>query len=320
MSTPLTRPFPQDALEWCQGVTREHSQTFYLGSRLYPPRQREAVWAVYAACRIGDDLADDVIDHGGTPISAQATLDEWWQGVRRAYAGQPDDSAMGRALAWAVATYPVPLDAFQELYDGFCMDVQMDAGRLTYETLDDLQLYCRRVAGVVGSMIAPIGGYHGGEATLAAALKLGQAMQLTNILRDVGEDLRLGRVYLPQALMRQYGVTREDLQARRVTPQYRALLAHLMGVARDWYAQGRQGVPFLHGRARYGVAVAARLYAGILDELERNGFDNLTQRAVVPRGRKLSLLLSEVNAMRPHPDLCPLSWAERQYARFRAAR
>lgn len=302
------RPPPTAALNWCQQVTQTHSKTFYRGSRLCPSGQREAIWAVYAACRIGDDITD-----GQRLPEAQVNLDAWWGQVQAAFAGEPGDTPMQQALAWAAAQYPVPLSAFAELYQGFCMDLRAEA----YHTLDDLILYCRRVAGVVGFMIAPISGYRGGDDTLKAALALGQAMQLTNILRDVGEDLRLGRLYLPSELLSQFGVNVSDLHAGRVTPEYVALLQHLCGVAEGWYAQGRAGIPMLRGRARYGVAVAARLYQGILAELARNGHDNLNGRAVVSGKRKLWLTLRELDVQFADA-FCPVSWAGRQYARLRA--
>ncbi len=309
---PLTISPPTSALNWCREVTRTHSHTFYRGSLLYPPGQREAVWAVYAACRVGDDIADS-----GRPVTqAQTDLDGWWAQVQAAHAGEVGQNEMGQALAWAFARYPVPLSAFAELYAGFCMDL---AGQ-HYSTLADLELYCRRVAGVVGFMIAPIGGYRGGKDTLRAALALGKAMQLTNILRDVGEDLRLGRLYLPAELLDEYGVDVADLQAGRVTSQYRALLQHLTALAREWYAQGWRGIPQLEGRAKYGVAVAARLYAEILDEVAANNYDNLTQRAYVAGRRKLWLTLHELHEHHPRPDLCPLNWVAGSYARLRSAR
>lgn len=301
--------YPASALTWCGEVTKQHSQTFYLGSLLYPSPQREAVWAVYAACRVGDDIAD-------SPYNAVIgeELEAWWHDIQQAYAGHAGQTQMQQALAWAVARYPIPLSAFEELYQGFCMDLR----GATYQTLEDLHLYCRRVAGVVGFMIAPIGGYSGGERTLDAALSLGKAMQLTNILRDVGEDWQLGRVYLPAELLGEYGVGRADLQAGRVTPEYRALMRHLSALAREWYAAGREGIPALRGRARYGVSYAAHLYEGILDELEKNDFDNFSQRAYVSGKRKAWLLLKEIHAANPRPDLCPLGWAGRQYGRLRA--
>lgn len=302
---------PLLALEWCREVTRAHSHTFYRGSLLYPAGQREAVWAVYAACRIGDDIVDEPAQDVGT---AQAQLDEWWAEVQAAFGGQHVHTHMGRALAWAVAKFPLPLHAFAELYEGFCMDLR----GVQYHTLADLELYCHRVAGVVGFMIAPIGGYHGGQATLDAALKLGQAMQLTNILRDVGEDLGRGRLYLPSELLQRFGVQETDLRAGRVTPEYVALLRHLIELADYWYAQGMSGIPQLRGRARYGVAVAAQLYHAILAEVVRGEYNNLTRRAVVPGGRKWWLTAWAVHDQWSYV-YCPLHWVGRQYARLKAS-
>ncbi|GAA5532102.1 phytoene/squalene synthase family protein [Deinococcus aluminii] len=280
---PLPSPPPSlaEAVAHCRDVTRGHSQTFYLGSRFFPSGQREAVWAVYATCRTGDDIVDEL----GTG-EAEAELGVWWARVRAAFAGNPAPHPTDTALAWAAARWPIPLAAFEELHEGLRMDL---CGH-RYRDLDDLTLYCRRVAGVVGHMIAPICGYSGGERTLAHALRLGQAMQLTNILRDVGEDLERGRVYLPETLLREYGVSRALLEAGTVTPSYRALMRHLSALARAWYAEGRAGIPCLHGRARLAVQTAARSYEGILDDLARADFDNFRRRAHVSGPRKLLML------------------------------
>ena len=273
-----------DAISHCRDLTRDHSKTFYFGSRFFPQAQRHAVWAVYAACRNGDDIADEP---GGGPVA----LSDWWARVQSALSGRVAFSQAGPhpvdlALGWAAGQFPIPASAFQELYQGLRMDLE---GQV-YRDMNDLELYCRRVAGVVGFMIAPICGYSGGEQTLLYALRLGQAMQLTNILRDVGEDLARGRLYLPQTLLDEYGVTREMLDAGQVTPEYCALMRHLTGLARQWYAEGRAGIPQLHGSGRLAVTAAARAYEGILDALERNGFDNFRRRASVSGTRKLLML------------------------------
>ncbi|WP_309572219.1 phytoene/squalene synthase family protein [Deinococcus sp.] len=281
ISAPAAPATLQEAVAYCRDVTRAHSKTFYLGSRFFPARQRQAVWAVYAACRDGDDIADET---GGD--RAQAALADWWTRTQRAFQGTPGAHPVDHALAWATRTYDIPLSAFHELHDGLLMDVRGH----TFEDMDDLTLYCRRVAGVVGFMIAPISGYHGGERTLDYALKLGQAMQLTNILRDVGEDLARGRVYLPRTVMARHGVTRTTLDAGTVTPEYRAMMLELSALAREWYAQGRRGIPLLHGSARLAVATAARAYEGILDDLARNDFDNFGHRAHVSGPRKLMMV------------------------------
>ena len=278
---PISAAPPAGATAHCRDMTRQHSQTFYLGSQFFPLRQRQAVWAVYAACREGDDCVDE-----RTGRDAEQALAAWWERVQAAYAGRPAPDPISTALAWAVSQWPVPLSAFAELHEGLRMDLRGHH----YRDMDDLTLYCRRVAGVVGFMVAPICGYSGGERTLHAALRLGQAMQLTNILRDVGEDLERGRVYLPETLLREYGVTRPMLERGHVTPEYRALMRHLSALARAWYAEGRTGIPCLHGSARLAVQTAARSYEGILDDLARGDFDNFRRRAHVSGTRKLLLL------------------------------
>lgn len=272
----MTASYPQAAFAWCRAVTRAHSRTFYWGSLLYPPGQREAMWAIYAACRAGDEIADGAKEQG-------KALQSWWQEVQLSFAGEAR-TPMQAALAWTAAHYSVPLSAFAELHAGFTMDVT----GARYQTLEDLRLYCRRVAGVVGLMVAPISGYRD-ERALMAALKLGEAMQLTNILRDVGEDLRLGRLYLPETLLGEYGVSVSELRLGRVSPKYRALLQFLEAQAREGYAVGLSAAPLLRGRARYAVAVAAEVYQGILDELRLNGYDNLSRRATVGTPRRLYL-------------------------------
>ncbi|GHF96316.1 phytoene synthase [Deinococcus piscis] len=265
-------------------MTRRHSQTFYLGSLFFPASQRPAVWAVYAACREVDDLVDEP---GRDPAAA---VEDWWARVQAAFAGraQPGD-LVGAGLAWAAARYPLDLAAFADLRAGMELDLRMDGGHHRYATLDELDHYCYCVGGVIGLMIAPISGYSGGQETVQRALRLGRAMQLTNILRDVGEDWGRGRLYLPRDLLDRFGVSQDEIAAGQVTPQYRALIAHLSARARQDYAYGCAGLAQLHGRGRWAVAVAADLYEGILDELERRGYDNLSGRAVVGRGRKLRL-------------------------------
>lgn len=286
-------PAPSGAVQHCRDLTRHHSKTFYFGSRFFPGAQRSAVWAVYAVCRTGDDIVDE-----GHPQAAAEHLEAWWAGVEDAYAGRDTTDPVFQALAWAVAHYPIPKDAFRELYLGLRMDLAAHA----YDSMADLELYCRRVAGVVGFMIAPISGYEGGDATLERALKLGQAMQLTNILRDVGEDAARGRVYLPSPLLREFGVRTDDILSGRVTPQYERLMRHLVTVAREWYADGRGGIPKLRGSARLAVGAAASAYEGILDDLEGARFDNFNRRASVSTRRKLMMLPSVWWSLRGSPS------------------
>ncbi|MDQ3396703.1 MAG: phytoene/squalene synthase family protein [Deinococcota bacterium] len=262
----------EQALLICSDITRHHSSTFYLGSGMFPKAQRRAVHVIYAVCRGGDDAVDEAPSRD----EAARRLEAWWQGIERAYKGAPrPENETEVALSWVLERHDVPYEAFAELHLGFCSDLSPQPVR----DLDELMLYCRRVAGVVGLLIAPIAGYRGGEATLRAALSLGQAMQLTNILRDVGEDLSSGRCYLPADLLRKHRVDLAELQEGRVSEGYIALVEELSEVARSLYRQGWQGIPKLSCPASTAVGVAALNYEAILEKLRRNNYNNLTERA-----------------------------------------
>ena len=245
-------------------IIRRHSATFYYGSLLFRGEARKGAWAVYAACRVGDDA----VDESNNP---QKDLEIWWQGIERAYAQQPQTD-WEQGLSWALQRFDIPQQAFADMREGFLTDL----GAVRLHTVEELFTYCYRVAGTVGLMIAPVGG--AGDAGQDAAIKLGQAMQLTNCLRDVGEDLALGRIYLPLELMNKHGVTLEDLRQGCISPRYVALMQEVSGEARRLYREGLAGLKYLKN-GRGAIALAGLQYQGILDKLELNGWDNLSRRA-----------------------------------------
>lgn len=282
-NTTLSQGLVRDALEACERTTARHSSTFSLGSRFFPGVQRRAVTAVYAACRVGDDA----VDEASGLADAQQRLEAWWHGIERAYSGAPDPAHPYEVgLAWTLERYDVPKEAFQELRKGFETDLVLSC----MDSTQDLLTYCRRVAGVVGWMITPIAGYKGGDETLEAALALGNAMQLTNILRDVGEDLHRNRCYLPQELLDKHGVKLSELRKGAVSEAYVALLEDLAVEAERLYAQGWAGVPKLRGPAKIAVAVAAENYQAILNKLRANRYDNLNRRAFLRTHERLQLI------------------------------
>ncbi|WP_243089804.1 phytoene/squalene synthase family protein [Thermus neutrinimicus] len=256
-------------------LLRLHSATFYWGSLLFPREERKGAWAVYAACRLGDEAVDG-------PGAGEEALAAWWQGVERAYGGKPV-AEWEKALAWALERWPIPQEAFWHMREGFALDL----GRVRLKTEEELMGYCYQVAGTVGRMMVPIAG--GGREAEERAILLGQAMQLTNILRDVGEDLRRDRIYLPAELLEGFGVSQAHLQQGRITPEYRNLMAYLEDRARHLYREGLKGLHHLRvGRA--AVALAALQYQAILDKLRRSGYDNLSQRAHLKPWERLGLL------------------------------
>lgn len=272
-----------EAIAYCNKITREHSSTFYLGSRLFGPQERKAVAVVYAVCRSGDDAVDEV----SSAEMSETNLAIWWRHIEQAYAQKPaPDEPLQLGLAWVLKHYDVPKVAFEELYLGLSSDIEGQC----IETMDELMCYCRRVAGVIGLLISPIAGYRGGEATLEQALALGNAMQLTNILRDVGEDLSRNRCYLPKEMLERYNVDLDALRRGEVSSNYIALLEELSELARKLYRSGWQGIPKLKGVAATAVGVAALNYEGILHKLRQNNYNNLTQRAHLKTYERIALI------------------------------
>lgn len=271
------------ALAACARLTRRHSSTFFLGAAFFRGDRRRAVATVYAVCRLGDDA----VDAAGDASAGRARLEAWWAGIERAYDGRPEaTSASELALAWTLERFDLPRSAFDELRAGLTTDLES----VDLATVEELLLYCRRVAGVVGLLVAPIAGYRGGDDTLECAVALGQAMQLTNVLRDVGEDLGLGRCYLPRELRDRHGVDVAALRRGDVSAGYVELIEELAARAHGLYRRGWRGIPRLHGAARVAVGVAALNYEAIVPKLRQNGYDNLTRRAYLRPHERLALI------------------------------
>jgi phytoene synthase len=266
-------------LAQCRADLRTGSRTFYAASFLLPEKVREPAASLYAFCRLADDAVD--LD----PASA-TTLVKLADRLERIYAGNPADIPADRALADVVIRYAIPKDILEALLDGFAWDAQ----RRRYETIDDLHGYATRVAGTVGIMMAMLMGQRE-ETVLARACDLGIAMQLTNIARDVGEDARAGRLYLPLAWMRSAGL---DPDAWLAEPHdgdaIRSVIARLLEDADLHYERAVAGIAALPSGCRPGIEAARLLYAEIGRQLERNGLNSVSQRAIVPASRKAKLL------------------------------
>ena len=260
----------------CRAALCGGSRTFFAASRVLPARIAGPATALYAFCR----EADDVIDCGtGTLAGLQARLDA-------IYAGRPQDRAADRALAAVAAHFTLPRALLDALLDGFAWD--NDARR--YETLEELEAYAARVAGTVGACMAVLMRARS-PASLARACDLGTAMQLTNIARDVGEDARAGRLYLPLAWLAAEGIDPDAFLANpSFTPALGRVVRRLLGAAAALYRRAQSGIASLPWDCRPGIAAASLMYEAIGREVARNGYDSVTRRAVVPRGRKLAVL------------------------------
>lgn len=267
----------------CQRVTRRHARSFSFASFLLFGARRRAAFALYAFCRRVDDAVDDGPREGleARLASVRALIASLYGrgGGEGTSLLHPAEYA---ALADAIARFRIPEAPLQELVTG----MEMDCAGHRYRTSADLDLYCYRVAGVVGLMLLPVLGGCDARAQ-ALAVELGRAMQLTNILRDVAEDLARGRVYLPEAELEAFGLSRDALAAGCVDERWRRFMRFQIARARAAYAKGLDGVRFLRAPGAGAlVRVMARVYGGILDAIEALGFDVYRQRAQVPLARK----------------------------------
>lgn len=266
------------AYAMCRTVAREVARTFYYGSLFLPAPKRRAAWALYAFCRTADDIADESAVYPD-PLGELA---RWRLALVETYAGRPRGPVM-RAWADVLTRYPVPLAPALDLLAG----VELDVRGVRFGTFADLRRYCYQVAGTVGLLMTPILGYQDAEA-LPLAVDLGIAMQLTNILRDVGEDAARGRVYLPDDELLAFGCSREGLLRGERSARFRELMAFQIARAEEYYARGLRGVRLLDADGRLAIALSGRLYHAILGRIRANEYDVFTRRAHVSLAGKLA--------------------------------
>jgi len=289
------------AYEACRQETAQWAKTFYLGTLLLPPAKRRAIWAIYVWCRRTDELMDSPQAQALDPAELLGRLDVWEQRTRQLFDGRASDD-LGRVMVHTLEQFPQPLQAYLDMIEGQRMDVR----KQRYADFAELELYCYRVAGTVGLMTQAVMGLDPAYTTAPwsacpdpteAAVALGIANQLTNILRDVGEDRGRGRIYLPQEDLRRFGYSEAELLAGTLNDNWRALMAFQLERARTWFARSEAGVRWLSADARWPVWTSLRLYRGILDVIERHDYDVFNHRAYVPTaGKLLDLPLSFVVA------------------------
>ncbi|CAK0859803.1 unnamed protein product, partial [Prorocentrum cordatum] len=281
----------------CQEVTREYSKTFYLGSQLLGDAEQRAVWAIYNWCRCTDELVDG-------PAAATTTMEDleaWERTLQQIFDLKETGNSMDLAMIDSVRNFRLIPRPFQDMVGGMALDLVKER----YETFAELEVYCYRVAGTVGLMCLPILGFDPGQnysddlkdATVDAALCLGLALQLTNILRDVGEDARRGRIYVPLEDLRMFGIDEEDIfqasEGRLALWQderWKQFMEFQMARCNGYYEKAKGGIIGLTESNRLGVMAALNVYGGILDKIRRNRYDNFTQRAYVSLSEKFGLM------------------------------
>lgn len=263
--------------EYCQQKAAQSGSSFYYSFLFLPPNRRRAITALYAFCREVDDVVDECHD----PQIATTKLVWWRQEVARLYAGTPEHPVT-RALLPTLAEFNLPQEQLLEIIDG----MEMDLRQSRYLDFKALSLYCYRVASVVGLLAAEIFGYED-RRTQKYAHDLGMAFQLTNIIRDVGEDARMGRIYLPIDELQRFGVPAADILNARYSDNFRLLMEFQIERAEQYYRQAMDELPPADRKAQRPGLVMAAIYRTLLDEIKRDGCQVLTQRTSLTPLRKL---------------------------------
>ncbi|HFC2837158.1 presqualene diphosphate synthase HpnD [Neisseria gonorrhoeae] len=270
-------------LDYCRQKAEESRSSFLSGFRFLTQEKQDAVTVLYVFCR----ELDDVVDECSNPDVAQATLN-WWRGdLDNAFGGAMPEHPVNQALRQVKETFKLPKYELEALIDG----MQMDLVQARYGSFEELKLYCHRVAGVVGCLIARILGFSDSK-TLEYADKMGLALQLTNIIRDVGEDARNGRIYLPMEEMRRFDVPASVILQCRPTENFTELMAFQIKRARETYREAVSLLPDADKKAQKVGLVMAAVYYALLNEIDRDGAQNvLKYKIALPSPRKKRIAL-----------------------------
>lgn len=308
MPTPRTSAAPDsaapnhldEAFRLCASLTAEHGRTYDLAARLLPEPRRRAVHALYGFARIVDDIVD--VSGVDDPAAAARGVDDAYARLHAALDGDPGvpdpTGLVVRALAATIARYDIPVAYFDAFLRSMRMDVPGTAEhRVRYRDMDELREYMFGSAAVIGLQLLPVFGVDDVDRAGPYASALGEAFQLTNFIRDVGEDLDRGRVYLPTDLWSAFGVDDDLLRAGRAggrpDPRVRRALAHAVALTRSHYRKAEPGLDLLPPRIRPGIRTAFVLYGRILDEVEHSGYRVLDRRVTVPHRVRISVALTQ---------------------------
>jgi 15-cis-phytoene synthase len=274
----------EKAYKYCESITKKHAKSFYFAARFLPKHKQKAVFPVYAFCRKVDDEIDESAE--SDEQSAIRAVENWKSKLEEIYKDQRPKTKDQNFifLAWQdlLKTYKITQNLPLELIEGVLMDTRIKR----YASFEELYVYCYRVASTVGLMSSEILGYSDVKA-LEYAEAMGIGMQLTNILRDVKEDARRERIYLPQEDLKKFGVTEEQIFAGKYDENFAALMKFQIARARDFYQTGEKGIELLEKDSRFTVLLASRIYGKILDEIEKQNYDVFARRAHTTKRQKI---------------------------------
>lgn len=281
----------------CRAITRYHAKTFYMAARFLPNKKQRSIFAIYSLCRYVDDLVDEM----GNPVFPKQLnyretgkqLEQWKRKLQDTYEGKTFDNPILLAFSDVLRNYKIPMELPFLLMEGVCTDLYKNR----YSTFDELRSYCYKVASTVGLMTSEVFGYRSGE-TLKHAVDLGIAMQLTNILRDVGEDLENNRIYLPREDLERFGVKESRLFEHLLNERFIELMKFQIDRARTFYSRSDKGINLLAQDSRLPVYLARHNYSRILDKIDENGYNVFNTRACLNATEKISILPRIVCRMR----------------------
>ena len=269
----------------CRKETQQWAKTFYLGTLLLPYEKRKAIWAIYVWCRRTDELMDSPEALKKSEEELSESLNSWEENTKNIFKGIVKTD-LDAVLSDTLEKYPQTIDPYLDMIAG----QRMDLTKFRYKNFDELKLYCYRVAGTVGLMtqnVMGIDAFYEAASWIEvpdiseAAIALGIANQLTNILRDVGEDRQRGRIYLPQDEIKQFGYSEEELLLGEINNQWKNLMAFQLKRAREWFKNSEEGIKWLSADARWPVWTSLRLYRKILNSIENLDYDVFNNRAYV---------------------------------------
>ncbi len=276
MSDLLTQSY-----EECKRLNALHGKTYYLATLLLPTKKRPPVHALYGFARYADEIVDDLASTLSDEEKAHE-LHTWGSGVLADLRRGESNDLIGRALVDTVKTYSIPL----EYFEAFMKSMEMDLTVTRYNNYDELMTYVYGSAVVIGLEMLPILGYSDPRA-IEAATALGTAFQLANFIRDIGEDIERGRIYMPLDELARYGVSEDMLLRRELTPEIIEAIKFQIARVRDLQAKANAGIEYLDPISRPCIRAASELYCGIVDEIEANGYDIFNKRAKTPTWRRL---------------------------------
>lgn len=279
----------KEAYIQCRAITRKHAKTFYMATRFLPNKKQRGIFAIYSLCRYVDDLVDEAedlvskkeLDYDGI----HKKLGRWKKKLNDTYQGRLHDNPILMAFSDVLRSYNIPIELPFELMEGVCMDLYKNR----YETFGEVYDYSYKVASIVGLMTSEVFGYASKEA-LDYAVALGIAMQLTNILRDVGEDLEKNRIYLPREDLDRFGISESDLFKHKRDNSFIEMMKFQIQRTRGYYERSDKGIPLLMKDSRIPVYLARYNYSRILDKIEANDYDIFNHRAYLNSTEKISIL------------------------------